>query len=66
MEILMWIMAMVPVVCLMSLQGIGWLTGGMSLIVALACPPAMATIGVMIVASFWAATISILVGQLCK
>jgi hypothetical protein len=47
---MMWVLAMVPVVCLVSLRGIGWLTGGTALIVALACPQAMATIGLMTLA----------------
>lgn len=65
MEFLMWALAMVPLVCLGSLRGIGWLTGGWALIVALACPQAMATVGAIICSvSVVAAMISM--GQLCE
>ena len=66
MESLMWIMVMVPVVCLTSLRGIGWLTGGMALLVALACPEAMATIGVMSSAGVVLALSVIMTGKLCE
>lgn len=66
MEVLMWIMALVPVMCLTSLRGIGWLTGGMALIVALACPQAMATIGVMGAAGVVVALSGIMIGQSCR
>ena len=65
MESLMWIMAMVPVVCLGSLRGIGWLTGGVALIIALACPEAMATVGALSGVSVVVAMIAITMEQLC-
>ena len=66
MESLMWIMAMVPVMWLGSLRGIGWLTGGAALIVALNCPQAMATIGVMSAAGVVLAVSVIMTGPLCE
>lgn len=66
METLMWVMAMVPVICLGSLRGVGWLTGGTALVVALTCPQAMATIGVMGSAGVVLALSVIMTGKLCE
>lgn len=66
MEALMWVMAMIPVLCLGSLRGIGWLTGGMALLVALTSPQAMATIGVMSAAGVVLALSVITMEQLCE
>lgn len=66
MDVLMWIMALIPVICLGSLRTIGWLTGGMALIVAMACPQAMATIGAMGSSGVVVAMISMMMEQLCE
>lgn len=66
MESLMWVMALIPVICLGSLRTIGWLTGGMALIVAMACPQAMATIGVLGSAGVMLALSVIMTGKLCE